>query len=273
MSSPYFDFAQIYDACMEEVPYEAWTRSIARRFSQYGVTAGDLVLDLGCGTGNLTLILRDLCYDMIAVDGSEAMLAQARDKYYERLADEEEDNGRKPVLFLQQDMQSFELYGTVRAIVSVCDTMNYAADLDQLTDIFRLVNNYLDPGGVFIFDIKTPYYYADVAGDRTFSDVREDMALIWENEYDAENKKNTYRLTMFIEKDDKSATYERSEEVHVQTVFSVEEVKRALAKAGLALMEIYAVSADGAEQDITASAERLFFVCREQMKKVDGERG
>ena len=114
MSSPYFDFAQIYDACMDDIPYEAWAGFLKRQFDEYGIGPSALVLDLGCGTGTFTLLLRDLGYDMIGADISESMLEVAREKYYECLESEEESgNTKAPVLFLQQDMRSFELYGTV----------------------------------------------------------------------------------------------------------------------------------------------------------------
>ncbi|MBO4478505.1 MAG: class I SAM-dependent methyltransferase [Lachnospiraceae bacterium] len=268
MSSPYFDFAHIYDACMDEIPYEGWSRFVKRRFDADRIGENELVLDLGCGTGTLTLLLRDFGYDMIGVDISESMLEEARDKYYECLDAEEESGEQKlPVLFLQQDMRSFELYGTVRAIVSLGDTMNYAEDLEELTGIFRLVNNYLDPDGLFIFDIKTWHYYRDVAANRTYTDVREDMALIWDNEFDEATNKNTYRLTMFLLEDEEDENYVRREEIHVQTAFSVEELKRAIETSGLRLEHIYEVSDDGTEREATDMAERLFFVCREQGKK------
>ncbi|MBR5347901.1 MAG: class I SAM-dependent methyltransferase [Lachnospiraceae bacterium] len=266
MSSPYFDFAHIYDACMDELPYEDWSRFVKRTLDSDRIGAGELVLDLGCGTGTLTLLLRDLGYDMIGVDLSESMLEEARDKYYECL-DVEEENGepKLPILFLQQDMRAFELYGTVRAVVSFGDTMNYAGDIDELTGIFRLVNNYLDPGGLFIFDLKTLHYYRDVAATRTYTDVREDMALIWDNEFDAATNKNTYRLTMFLSEDEE--TYVRREETHVQTAFSVEEIRQAIKESGLVLEHVYEMDDDGTEREATDTAERLFFVCREQMKK------
>ena len=268
MSSPYYDFAQIYDACMDDIPYEAWAGFLKRQFDEYGIAPGALVLDLGCGTGTFTLLLRDLGYDMIGADISESMLEVAREKYYESLENEEESGEPKaPVLFLQQDMRSFELYGTVGAVVAMCDTMNYASGPEDLETVFRLVNNYLDPGGLFIFDLKTRHYFHDVVGDRTFTDVRDDMALIWENEFEEETGKNTYRLTMFLENEE--GTYERSEEVHEQNAFSAETVKRAIEKSGLRLERVYEVGEDGTAQDATGreeTAERLFFVCREQMK-------
>lgn len=269
MSSPYFDFAQIYDECMDEIPYEGFAAFLRRKFDEYGVSPDDLVLDLGCGTGTFTLLLRDLGYDMIGIDLSESMLEAAREKYYESLDAEEADTEEKhPILFLQQDMRSFELYGTVRAIVSLCDTMNYASDTGELTQILRLANNYLDPGGIFIFDIKTLHYYRDVAADRTYTDVREDMALIWENEFNETTKKNTYRLTMFLPEDEEGKTYVRAEEIHEQTAFTAEEVTAAITGAGLKVEGIYEVDESGTATEAGASAQRLFFICREQMKSV-----
>ena len=138
----YQSFARVYDMFMNDVPYEEWADYIQSLLLEYGVEDG-LVLELGCGTGSLTEILSARGYDMIGVDNSEEMLEIALDKKTESGQD---------ILYLLQDMREFELYGTVRAVISICDSMNYITEETDLLEVFRLVNNYLDPGGVFIFD-------------------------------------------------------------------------------------------------------------------------
>ena len=125
-----------------------------KRLKTAGIENG-LVLELGCGTGTMTGLLAQKGYDMIGVDNSEEMLAEAMEKKVESGLD---------ILYLMQDMQEFELYGTVRAAVSVCDSLNYITDPEELKQVFCLVNNYLDPGGLFLFDINTVHKYRDVLG-------------------------------------------------------------------------------------------------------------
>ena len=145
----YTDFAGVYDQLMDETPYGQWCENIAQVLGGYHIRDG-LVLELGCGTGSLTELLAARGYDMIGVDSSDEML---------NIACEKRDRSGYDILYLNQDMRSFELYGTVRAVVSVCDSLNYLLEDADLTACFRLVNNYLDPGGIFVFDFNTRYKY------------------------------------------------------------------------------------------------------------------
>ena len=159
----YTSFAQVYDTFMDNIPYEEWGAYIVSLLREYGISDG-LVLDLGCGTGSMTEVLSGYGYDMIGVDFSEDML---------EIALEKRDASGHDILYLLQDMRSFELYGTVRAVVSVCDCVNYLLEEQDLTETFRLVNNYLDPGGIFIFDLNTEYKYRELLGEATIAEDRE----------------------------------------------------------------------------------------------------
>ena len=143
----YTGFASVYDTFMDNIPYEEWCAYLQDLLKEYGVGDG-LVLELGCGTGSVAECLASMGYDMIGVDNSEEMLQIAMEKRAE--------SGRD-ILYLLQDMREFELYGTVRAVVSICDSMNYVTEYEDLVTVFQLVNNYLDPEGVFIFDLNTVY--------------------------------------------------------------------------------------------------------------------
>ena len=131
----YTSFAEVYDQFMDNVPYREWADFLQEILQKEGINDG-LVLDLGCGTGSMTEELAGRGYDMIGVDNSEDMLEIAMEKRQESGHD---------ILYLLQDMQEFELYGTVRAVVSVCDSVNYVTEKEELEQVFRLVNNYLDP--------------------------------------------------------------------------------------------------------------------------------
>ena len=235
---------------MSDIPYDEWAQELAKKLHSEGIEDG-LVLELGCGTGNLTRRLKALGYDMIGVDVSPDMLAVAR---------EQESEG---ILYLQQDMREFELYGTVRAVVCLCDGMNYILTEDDLLEVFRLADNYLDPGGLFIFDMKTEHLYRDVLEDRSFVWNREDGSLVWENSYDPDEKLNEYELTVYRRLEDEDL-YERFEETHVQRAYETETVTRLLKEAGLRFEGVFS-SLGGGEP--AADSERIYFVARECKKK------
>ena len=150
----YTGFAQVYDTFMDNVPYEEWADYYKEILREHGIMDG-IVLDLGCGTGSMTELLAEQGYDMIGVDNSEEMLDLAMEK---RAASGQD------ILYLLQDMRKFELYGTVRAVISACDSVNYLTEPGDLVKVFSLVNNYLDPGGLFLFDFNTEYKYRTSRG-------------------------------------------------------------------------------------------------------------
>ena len=136
------------------------------------------------------------------------------------------------ILYLLQDMREFELYGTVRAVVSICDSMNYMMEYRDLVQVFRLVNNYLDPRGVFIFDLNTEYKYRELLADNTFAEAREESSFIWDNFYDEGSGINEYDLTLFIREGE---LYRKYEETHFQSNIPL------LTNARLASAFIYAI--------------------------------
>ena len=223
----YTGFAEVYDLFMDQVPYEKWSGRIIQILSTYGIRDG-LVLDLGCGTGSMTELLAGAGYDMIGVDASEEMLELA----YEKRAESGHD-----ILYLLQDMREFELYGTVRAIVSVCDSLNYITEEEELLQVFRLVRNYLDPDGVFFFDMNTIYKYSEMLGETTIAENREEGSFIWENYYDPEEQLNQYDLTLYIR--DEDDRYTRFEETHIQKAYALERVLELLQQAGMKAEQIF----------------------------------
>ena len=251
----YSEFAQVYDLFMDNIPYEEWCDYLVTLLKKYGVDDG-LVLELGCGTGNMTEALKRRGYDMIGVDNSEEMLSVALEKNMEVT-----DESLAPALYLCQDMREFELYGTVRAIVSVCDSMNYILEPEDLLQVFRLVNNYLDPKGVFIFDLNTRYKYENILGEQTIGEIRDDHCFIWDNYYDEDSRLNEYVLNLFIQCDD--GRYDRHEEIHYQKAYDLGEIRALIERAGLRWEGAYdAFTMDPVRED----SERIYIIAREQGK-------
>ena len=223
----YTSFAAVYDMFMDNIPYEEWAAYLISLLKEHGIDDG-LVLDLGCGTGSLTEILAREGYDMTGIDISPDMLQIAMEKRAESGHD---------ILYLLQDMREFELYGTVRAIVSICDSMNYLFEPGDLVQTLRLVNNYLDPEGLFIFDLNTEYKYREILGESTIAEDREESSFIWDNSYDEEERINEYSLSLFIR--EKEDLYRKYQETHYQRAYTLNEVKDAIRQAGMEFVAAY----------------------------------
>ncbi len=258
----YTSFAAVYDTFMDNVPYEEWGEYIHGMLCKYGVEDG-IVLDLGCGTGTMTEILAGYGYDMIGVDNSEDMLELAMEKRIESGHD---------ILYLLQDMREFELYGTVRAVVSVCDSVNYVTEPGELEEVFRLVNNYLDPRGVFLFDFNTDYKYREIMGDCTIAEDRGECSFIWDNYYYENEQINEYDLTLFIQEKNPDETqsdqmpqlYRKYKETHYQRGYTLKEIQVLLEKAGLVFEAAYDVDS---KEEPSDTSERICVIARESGKQ------
>ena len=289
----YTSFAYVYDTFMDNVPYGEWARHIREKLCEHGVTDG-IVLDLGCGTGTMTERLAGYGYDMIGVDNSEEMLELAMEKKTESGYD---------ILYLLQDMRGFELYGTVRAVVSVCDSVNYITEPDELEEVFRLVNNYLDPKGILLCDFNTVHKYRDVIGDSTIAEDRGVCSFIWDNRYYEKEQINEYDLTLFIAEDfnpmenayvsertadsedallseegagdledtmfseeeggENGSLYRRYTETHYQRGYTLAEIQELLERAGLVFIEAYDADTKETPND---TSERICVIARENGK-------
>ena len=289
----YESFARVYDLFMDNVPYEEWGSYLTGLLREYGICSGT-VAELGCGTGKMTRLLAAAGYDMIGVDNSEEMLEIAREAEYEEDAwsaaeawdeadetdaleeyaelgepdePEESDEPDEPdepdelpnggILYLLEDMRELELYGSVRAVVSVCDSMNYILEEADLREVFSRVHEYLEEDGVFIFDLNTVYKYRDLLGETTIAENREEGSFIWENYFDEESAVNEYDLTLYIREDGES--YRRFEEVHYQRAYDLKTIDRLLADAGMELTAAYDAFT---KEPVRDDSERIYVVAR-----------
>ena len=242
----YNNFAYIYDKLMYDVNYSAWADYMEKIFDKYDLRP-ELVLDLGCGTGSLCIELAKRKYDMIGIDISYDMLCCAREKSMQ-----EEQN----ILFLNQDMTEFELYGTVDAILCLMDSVNYITKKNDIKKIFKLVRNYLNPGGLFIFDINTKYKLEQVLGNNVFYDVGDDITYIWQNHYNKNTGICEFDITFFVKEGNKYARYE---ELHEERAYSIDEIKEFIKGSGLELLGVFN---NLSFKPSFKNSERLFFVCR-----------
>lgn len=247
----YTGFASVYDMFMDNIPYEEWCEYIVDLLDTYGVEKESMIADLGCGTGKITELLSKHGYDMIGIDNAEEMLSIAREKQESDKAETFESN----ILYLQQDMCELELYQQVDAMVSVCDSMNYITEKEDLLKVFQGVNKYLQSGGVFIFDLKTEYMYRDILGEQNISENREDASFIWENYYYPEEKINEYDLTIYAKQE--NGLYARLEETHYQRAYALEEVQELIVQSGLKFLAAY----DAFTREVPkADSERIYIV-------------
>ncbi|SFQ27303.1 Methyltransferase domain-containing protein [Butyrivibrio proteoclasticus] len=272
----YTDFASVYDTFMDETPYDVWGNFIAELIEKYGISKPavteqdeieenseealtqekNLVVELGCGTGSFTIEMAKKGYDIMGIDLSPDMLDIARNK-----AAKEGLN----LMFLEQDMRELDLYCTAGTIVSVCDSINYLLENDDVIETFRLVNNFLFPKGLFIFDFNTLHKYRDVIGDVTIAENREDCSFIWDNYYHDKEHINEYDLTIYACCDKKKELFRRSVETHYQRGYTLEEMISFIEQAGLEY--ITAIDAD-THAEPTPDSERIYIIAKEAGKNM-----
>ncbi len=246
----YNNFAKVYDTFMSEVPYSKWERFLTRVWEKYDL-APKLMCELGCGTGNLTSRLAKN-YDMIGIDISPDMLMIAREKNAEEGTN---------ILYLEQDMCEFELYGTVDSIICMCDSLNYITEKEDVVQVFKLCNNYLNPEGLLIIDLNTEYKFKNVYGQNTFADNSEYGSYIWNNTYIEEDKINVYDVAFYVY-DEEADMYERFDEYHEERAYSLDEIKGMLKEAGLQFVE----ACDIGFNPINETTERMYIIAKEYGK-------
>lgn len=230
----YDSIASVYDNINSEIDYSAWADFIESCFAKYMQEKPEIVLDLACGTGSMTLELASRGYDMIGADMSEDMLTEAMDKAY--------DKEIEGILFLKQDMRCFELYGTVGAIVCCLDSVNYLTEDGDLEKCFKCAHNYLDPGGLFIFDVNTPYKFENIYGNNHYifedkNSFGENAYCGWQNEFDKESGLCNFYLSVFTE--EKDGRFSRTDEVQTERCYQKDELIDNLKISGFEILGIF----------------------------------
>ncbi len=238
--------APFYAALNGEVDYMGMAEFIHGQLASRSGEKAHSVLDLGCGSGNVTLPLLSLGYDMTGVDASADMLAEARER-----------EGGEQVLWLYQDMRSFELYGTVDAIVCTLDGINHLTKKEDVAACFSLVHNYLEPNGLFLFDVNTPHKFQTVYGTNSY--ILEDDGVFcgWQNRYTPKTGLCRFDITLFEEQADGS--YLRADASLKEKVYTEKVLRTLLRDTGFLLLDVY----DGyTKQKPNDKTDRLVFIAQ-----------
>jgi SAM-dependent methyltransferase len=246
----YQQFAYIYDYLMKDVPYASWVELVGNQADRYSVKGKEL-LDIGCGTGELSLRLVKEGYSVTGVDLSEDMLFIAREKA--------EKEGLNLPLF-QQDMSELEGLGQFDIITIFCDSLNYLDTEEKVINTFKKVRDHLSERGLFLFDVHSIYKMTQIFLNETFTYNDDEVSYIWDCfPGDAPNSVE-HELTFFV-KDDETGQYERIDELHHQRTFPVLALEKWLNEAGFEVLEVTADFTEGQPGD---QSERIFFSCKKK---------
>ena len=252
-------FSSVYDVLTDNVDYQQITDRICSLLSQNGINGG-LLLDLGCGTGTLSFMLEEKGYEIIGVDPSEDMLAVANEKKYEL---------DSPAIFLCQSGENLDLYGTIDCAVSSLDTINHIDSLDKVQETFKRISLFMNMGGVFVFDMNTPYKHKKILGDNTFVYDMDEVYCVWQNSFDKEEMETKIDLDFFIKKENDEG-YERYSESFSEYAYEPEDVLFVLKQCGFEILGTYDDYSDNPvneeTQRITVVAKKIKTIFKDELK-------
>ena len=243
--SGYHSFSRFYDNLTFNVDYEKRAEYIQSVLSLYGHDAG-LTLDLACGTGSLTLALKRRGVDIFGVDGSQEMLSEAMTKAY--------DAGES-ILYLCQRMDRLDLYGTIDTCICTLDSLNHITDPAVLQKVFDRVGLFMNPGGMFVFDVNTVYKHQKILADNTFVYDTDNVYCVWQNSLE---ENNTVRIELDLFERDGEAYY-RSSESFCERAYEIDDLKKMLENAGFETLAVYH---DMTTEPLRDDSDRAIFVAR-----------
>lgn len=223
--SAYDALAASYDGLMADGSYRRRAAFLERRLKKSPIPV-ETVLDLGCGTGTIACLLAKRGYEVLAADGSEEMLTQAAAKA---------EGLERPPLFLLQEMPKLRLARPVDAVVSTLDSLNYLTRERDLRETFRHVRRWLKPGGLFLFDVNTPYKLRRMDG-QLYMDETEESVCVWRTFFSEKKRVCTYQVDLFRLRPD--GAWDRSFEEHRERAWTEEELREYLTEAGFASVKL-----------------------------------
>lgn len=244
----YSFLARYYDRMTQNVGYEDRAAYLCDLMQKYSHSPG-LTLDLACGTGSLTIALAKRGIDIYGVDGSSAMLSVAQQK----ATDE-----NLSMLFLRQEMQSLDLYGTVDTVVCALDSINHLTGEKDVLRAFQRVSLFLNPGGLFLFDLNTVYKHKNILSNHIFIYDMEDVYCVWQNSLEEQTCRVGITLDLFGRE---NGLYRRSTEHFYERAYESERIASLLSEAGMKAVGLF--------DDLTFEppkerSERVVFVARKE---------
>lgn len=253
--SGYCDFSAFYDALMTDVDYAARADYLLDLFEQHG-TKPRSVLDIACGSGSLCAEFQKRGIDTIGVDGSDSMLMRAREKL---------GGG---TLLLEQDMRELDLYGTVDGAVCTLDSLNHLCRIDEVAEVFRRARLFVEPGGLFLFDVNTVYKHREVLGNTAFVTEQPGLLCVWRNRYLPRTHEVDMLLDFFVEEE--NGAYTRYEDTVRERAYSERTLQRLLSETGWETVAVYDDMTTDAPED---TCERMAFVARNTRTVEQARRG
>ncbi len=244
----YSSFASVYDELTFNVDYEKRAEYIMSILKDNGIEDG-LLLDLACGTGSLSVEFAKKGFDVIATDSSADMLMEAQNKAFSEGVN---------IMFLCQKMQETDLYGTVKAIVCSLDSINHLENIDEVRKTFSVLKNFIDDGGIMVFDVNTLYKHREVLGNNTFIYDEKNVYCVWQNRLLQDNKTVGINLDFFVKNGN---SYERFNENFKETAFSDGEITSAAENAGFKVIKRYSDLSCSRPEENT---ERVYYVIRRE---------
>ncbi|PJN89315.1 class I SAM-dependent DNA methyltransferase [Bacillus sp. mrc49] len=244
----YERFAYVYDELMKDAPYEKWLMILTAKLEQYGI-GGRKVLDLACGTGEMTVELAQHGFEVTGVDLSDEMLLVANEKAVKLSL---------TIPLFQQNMAELEGLGRFDCVTIFCDSLNYLRDEADIAKTFTRVHEHLEDGGLFLFDVHSLYKMEEVFHNHTFAVSDEEVSYIWDCFPGEEPYSVEHELSFFV-KDERSGLYDRFDELHYQRTYPVDQYKKWLQQAGFTVTELMA---DLEEAPPVSETERVLFVAR-----------
>ena len=223
----YDNLASVYDKLMEDMPYGQWAEYLDQIIRKEKLQ-GKNILDLGSGTGNISILLSEMGYEVTNLDFSNEMLVLAREKYLAK---------KIRAHFLEMDIRDIDFQEDFEVVISTFDTLNYFTEPEELEGIFEKVFSSLKNGGLFVFDLNTKYKFERILGNEVYTYNTEELVYIWENNYDPAEMILEIDLSFFLRTS--GMNYKRFNELHVQRYYSTGEIKTLLKKSGFARVEVF----------------------------------
>lgn len=242
-NNAFSSLAGVYDPLSDKSYYDSYLSFILKAIEKHSKIPVFDILDLGCGTGSLSVLLEKKNFGLVCVDNSVEMLDLAKKR-------------SESLLLINRSIADFELFGTVQAAISTLDTLNYLTSKRDVERTLSLLRNYLESGGIFVFDINTEYRYTDCYGDKLFVfETQSGDTLIWENEFRAPI--HSLILTMFKRRED--GAFEKETEVQTQRLYRIDEMRSMLENNGFEVLDIFGTLGFGAFEP---TSEKAYFIAR-----------